>query len=38
MMMMMIGRDHILGMIRTAVNVMDDLTDFIVFYEFYGIK
>ena len=34
----MIGIDYILGIIRTAVNVMDDLTVFIVFYEFYRIK
>jgi Na+/H+-dicarboxylate symporter len=32
------GIDCILGMFRTAVIMIDDLTDFIVFDEFYGIK
>jgi Na+/H+-dicarboxylate symporter len=33
-----IGIDRILGMFRTAVIVIDDLTACIVFDEFYGIK
>jgi Na+/H+-dicarboxylate symporter len=32
------GIDCILGMFRTAVIMIDDLIDFIVFDEFYGIK